>query len=347
MLPGDPVCWALPLSRRSGAGEAGCGGAAGGHGARRAGAGGLRLGRGGRADRRAALGHDPSRAVAGGHGADVSRRGGERREVHVLPGGRWLPVLHPHAAAGRRAPLARRRRHRRGRARDGRETARRAGLGRCPGPRHAPHRHGGHGDRPVRRDHPRARRRRGDGAAYRRRQHPERHPAPVAQPGHRAGGAALRDDRRVPHTMSTGSASYGPGRRAALSCALPPSRDLPRYARIAEELGYERLWVYDSPALYGDLWLALGRAAEATSRIGLASGVAVPSLRHVMVTASAIASVAELARAGCAPRSAPGSPPARRWAARRCAGPSWRSTCPSCGACSPARPSRSRAGPPS
>ncbi len=111
------------------------------------------------------------------------------------------------------------------------------------------------------------------------------------------------------------------GRRPALSVALPPSRDLPRYARIAEELGYERLWVYDSPALYGDLWLALGRAAEATSRIGLASGVAVPSLRHVMVTASAIASVAELAPGrltaafgtGFTARQAMGQP-AMRWA---------------------------------
>jgi 5,10-methylenetetrahydromethanopterin reductase len=64
---------------------------------------------------------------------------------------------------------------------------------------------------------------------------------------------------------------------------------------VAEELGYERLWVYDSPALHGDVWLALGRAAEVTTRLGLASGVAVPSLRHVMVTASAIAAVEELA----------------------------------------------------
>jgi NAD(P)-dependent dehydrogenase (short-subunit alcohol dehydrogenase family) len=57
---------------------------------------------------------------------------------------------------------------------------------------------------------------------------------------------------------------------------------IPAYARIAEELGYERVWVYDSPALYGDIWLALGRTAEATESIGLGSGVAVPSLRHVM-----------------------------------------------------------------
>jgi 5,10-methylenetetrahydromethanopterin reductase len=81
----------------------------------------------------------------------------------------------------------------------------------------------------------------------------------------------------------------------SLSCALPPSRDLPRYAQLAEALGYARVWVYDSPALYGDIWVALGRAAEATERIGLGTGVAVPSLRHVMVTASAIGTIEELA----------------------------------------------------
>jgi 5,10-methylenetetrahydromethanopterin reductase len=87
-----------------------------------------------------------------------------------------------------------------------------------------------------------------------------------------------------------------------LSCALPPSRDFPLYARYAEELGYSRVWAFDSPALYGDVWIALARAAEATSRIGLATGVGVPFTRHPMVTASAIASVAELApgRLACA-----------------------------------------------
>ncbi len=91
------------------------------------------------------------------------------------------------------------------------------------------------------------------------------------------------------------STSSGSSRSAALSCAFAPSRELPSYARLAEKLGYERVWVYDSPALYGDIWLALGRIAEATSTIGLGTGVAVPSLRHPMVTASAIASVEELA----------------------------------------------------
>ena len=87
----------------------------------------------------------------------------------------------------------------------------------------------------------------------------------------------------------------GEPNRPSLACALPPSRDLPRYARLAEDLGYERLWLYDSPALYGDIWMAMARIAEATNTIGLGTGVAVPSLRHVMVSASAISTVEELA----------------------------------------------------
>jgi 5,10-methylenetetrahydromethanopterin reductase len=83
--------------------------------------------------------------------------------------------------------------------------------------------------------------------------------------------------------------------RVGLTCAFPPSRDVVEYAVLAEELGYERLWLYDSPALYGDIWIALARIAQCTSTLGLGSGVAVPSLRHVMVTASAIASIEELA----------------------------------------------------
>lgn len=80
-----------------------------------------------------------------------------------------------------------------------------------------------------------------------------------------------------------------------LSCGLPAGRDVPALAQRAEDLGYARVWVYDSPALYHDVWMTLARTAEATSRIGLGPGVLVPHLRHVLVTASALATLAELA----------------------------------------------------
>jgi len=83
-----------------------------------------------------------------------------------------------------------------------------------------------------------------------------------------------------------------------LSCAFATSEQSHEHARIAEELGYARAWFYDSPALYPDVWVQLCRAAELTSRIGLGPGVLVPSLRHPMTTAAAIATLVALAGAG-------------------------------------------------
>jgi 5,10-methylenetetrahydromethanopterin reductase len=64
---------------------------------------------------------------------------------------------------------------------------------------------------------------------------------------------------------------------------------------LAEILGYRRAWLYDSPALAADVWMVLSRCAERTSRIGLGPGVLVPSLRHPMVNAAAIAELVDQA----------------------------------------------------
>ncbi len=80
-----------------------------------------------------------------------------------------------------------------------------------------------------------------------------------------------------------------------LSCAFATSNESHEHARIAEQLGYTRAWFYDSPALYPDVWVQLCRAAERTSRIGLGTGVAIPSLRHPMVTAAAIGTLVSIA----------------------------------------------------
>jgi 5,10-methylenetetrahydromethanopterin reductase len=82
--------------------------------------------------------------------------------------------------------------------------------------------------------------------------------------------------------------------RPAYSVALPPSKHIVEQAEVAAGLGYKRVWVFDSPALYGDVWIALARIAEGVPDIGLATGVAVSSLRHPMVTASAIATIEDL-----------------------------------------------------
>lgn len=80
-----------------------------------------------------------------------------------------------------------------------------------------------------------------------------------------------------------------------VSCGFPPGPDVVANACLAEELGYERVWLYDSPALYGDMWMHLALIARATERIGLGTAVLVPSLRHPLVTASAIATLEGLA----------------------------------------------------
>src|SRR5579863_6655135 len=80
-----------------------------------------------------------------------------------------------------------------------------------------------------------------------------------------------------------------------VSCAFAPSMATPEHVALAEQLGYRRAWLYDSPGLYPDVWMALALAAERTSTIGLGPAVLVPSLRHPMVNAAAIAALAELA----------------------------------------------------
>ena len=80
-----------------------------------------------------------------------------------------------------------------------------------------------------------------------------------------------------------------------LSFSLPPGPRVIEYARLAESIGYRRLWLYDSPLLYGDVWVTLARVAEATTTLGIGPGVLVPGLRHVATTAAAIATLEALA----------------------------------------------------
>jgi len=80
-----------------------------------------------------------------------------------------------------------------------------------------------------------------------------------------------------------------------LSCAFATSLATPEHVALAEELGYRRAWLYDSPALYPDVWAILTQCAERTTRIGLGPAVLVPSLRHPITNAAAIATLAALA----------------------------------------------------
>src|SRR4029078_7944155 len=80
-----------------------------------------------------------------------------------------------------------------------------------------------------------------------------------------------------------------------ISCAFPPVPDTPAHIALAETLGYANAWCYDTPALQLDVWMTLARAADRTTRIGLAPAVITPSLRHVVTNAAAIATLVDLA----------------------------------------------------
>ena len=79
-----------------------------------------------------------------------------------------------------------------------------------------------------------------------------------------------------------------------LSVGIPPGPRTLEYAQLAQELGYDRVWLYDSAALYEDIWIWMARLAEHTD-LDLGTAVLVPNLRHVMTTASAIATVERMA----------------------------------------------------
>lgn len=79
------------------------------------------------------------------------------------------------------------------------------------------------------------------------------------------------------------------------SFRLPPGPDIVRHARLAEEIGYEGVWSPEVPAFGHDIWISMARVAEATSRIRFGPAVLIPSYRHPLAQASAIATVEALA----------------------------------------------------
>jgi 5,10-methylenetetrahydromethanopterin reductase len=81
-----------------------------------------------------------------------------------------------------------------------------------------------------------------------------------------------------------------------LSCGLPPGPAFADLAVLAEELGYARVWIFDSAPLWEDPFAHLALAATRTTRIGLATAVLIPAQRSVMTMASGIATIARLSK---------------------------------------------------
>lgn len=79
-------------------------------------------------------------------------------------------------------------------------------------------------------------------------------------------------------------------------------RRIVEFARRAERLGFDALWVVEhlltAPGLYGASWLepmmALAYAAAVTERIKLATGILVAPLRHPLVVAKEVATLEAL-----------------------------------------------------
>jgi 5,10-methylenetetrahydromethanopterin reductase len=77
--------------------------------------------------------------------------------------------------------------------------------------------------------------------------------------------------------------------------ASQPLPVLVRQVQLAESLGFDTAWIADTHLVCRELWVTLAACAAGTSRIRLGPGIAVPHTRHISVTASAIATLHEMA----------------------------------------------------
>jgi len=74
-----------------------------------------------------------------------------------------------------------------------------------------------------------------------------------------------------------------------------PPQGVAAEAAEAEALGFDRIGIWDSPALFREPWVTLAAVAGATNRIRIGPWVTNPVTRHPLVTASALASLDDLA----------------------------------------------------
>jgi 5,10-methylenetetrahydromethanopterin reductase len=65
-------------------------------------------------------------------------------------------------------------------------------------------------------------------------------------------------------------------------------------ARAAEELGFHRFWIGDSHMIWRELYVLAGAIGMVTKKIAVGPGVTHPTVRHLSVTASAMATLYEL-----------------------------------------------------
>jgi 5,10-methylenetetrahydromethanopterin reductase len=74
------------------------------------------------------------------------------------------------------------------------------------------------------------------------------------------------------------------------------AREAVALARTAEDFGYDRFWIGDSHMIWRELYVLAGAIAMVTKRIEFGPGVTHLAGRHITVTASAMATLHELAQ---------------------------------------------------
>jgi 5,10-methylenetetrahydromethanopterin reductase len=77
--------------------------------------------------------------------------------------------------------------------------------------------------------------------------------------------------------------------------ATQPVAEIVKQVQLAEDLGFETVWMTDTHLVCRELWVTLTACVLGTRRIKLGPGVTVPHSRHASVTASAILTLEELA----------------------------------------------------
>jgi 5,10-methylenetetrahydromethanopterin reductase len=78
--------------------------------------------------------------------------------------------------------------------------------------------------------------------------------------------------------------------------SYPAGSSAVRQAQLAEELGFDSVGFYDSPALEQDVWITVANAVQATKRIHVGTEVLIPHLRHPVAQAAAITTIEQLSR---------------------------------------------------
>lgn len=76
--------------------------------------------------------------------------------------------------------------------------------------------------------------------------------------------------------------------------AKAPVGEIVKLAVLAEQMGYDRCWLFDEGIMTRDVFVTLAAIAERTSTIKIGPGITNPYVRHPGATAAAIASIDEL-----------------------------------------------------